>query len=49
MRDTKELLDFEIYPNLDRFQNSIFEYRPDSHGAEDYLNLCREIIEGGVK
>jgi cellulose biosynthesis protein BcsQ len=24
---------------------SIFEYRPDSHGAEDYLALCREIVE----
>jgi cellulose biosynthesis protein BcsQ len=22
----------------------IFEYRPDSHGAEDYLALCREIV-----
>ena len=24
---------------------SIFEYAPNSHGAEDYLNLCKEIIE----
>jgi chromosome partitioning protein len=29
------------------FGKSIFEYRPDSHGAEDYLALCREIIERG--
>jgi chromosome partitioning protein len=27
------------------FGKSIFEYRPDSHGAEDYLALCREIVE----
>jgi len=26
---------------------SIFEYQPDSHGAKDYLSLCREIAEGG--
>ncbi len=26
---------------------SIFEYQPDSHGAKDYLSLCREILEGG--
>ena len=24
---------------------SIFDYRPDSHGAEDYLGLCKEIIK----
>ncbi|MGD0917334.1 MAG: CHC2 zinc finger domain-containing protein [Thermodesulfobacteriota bacterium] len=24
------------------FGKSIFEYGPDSHGAEDYLALCRE-------
>jgi len=29
------------------FGKSIFEYRPESHGAEDYLALCREIIERG--
>ena len=29
------------------FGKSIFEYRPDSHGAEDYLALCREIITRG--
>jgi len=27
------------------FGLDIFSYRPDSHGAEDYLALCREIIE----
>lgn len=26
------------------FGQSIFEYAPRSHGAEDYLELCREII-----
>jgi len=26
------------------FGQSIFEYAPKSHGAEDYLTLCREII-----
>jgi cellulose biosynthesis protein BcsQ len=26
---------------------TIVEYRPDSHGAEDYLALCREIIGRG--
>ena len=26
------------------FGKSIFEYRPDSHGAEDYMALCKEII-----
>jgi chromosome partitioning protein len=29
------------------FGKSIFEYRPDSHGAEDYLALCKEIVERG--
>ena len=29
------------------FGKTIFEYKPDSHGAEDYLALCREIIERG--
>jgi chromosome partitioning protein len=24
----------------------IFSYRPRSHGAQDYLNLCREILDG---
>jgi len=27
------------------FGKGIFEYRPDSHGAEDYLALCKEIIK----
>lgn len=27
------------------FGQSIFEYSPKSHGAEDYLSLCREIIK----
>jgi chromosome partitioning protein len=27
------------------FGQTIFEYKPDSYGAEDYLSLCREIIE----
>ncbi len=27
------------------FGQNIFEYKPNSHGAEDYLKLCREIIE----
>lgn len=45
MKDTKELLDFDIYSNLDRFWKSIFEYRPDSHGAEENLALCKEIME----
>jgi len=26
---------------------TIFEYKPDSPGAEDYLALCIEIIEKG--
>ena len=26
---------------------SIFEYAPKSHGAADYLRLCREIIDRG--
>jgi nitrogenase subunit NifH len=29
----------------ERVYKTIFEYRPDSHGAEDYLALCREIIK----
>jgi len=27
------------------FAQSIFEYAPKSHGAEDYLSLCKEIIK----
>lgn len=27
------------------YGQTIFEYKPDSYGAEDYLNLCREITE----
>lgn len=27
------------------FGKTIFEYSPQSHGAEDYLKLCNEIIE----
>jgi len=29
------------------FGKSIFEYKPSSYGAVDYLNLCKEIIKGG--
>lgn len=29
------------------FGQSIFEYAPQSHGAEDYLALCQEIIHMG--
>jgi chromosome partitioning protein len=29
------------------FGKSIFDYKSNSHGAEDYLNLCKEIIERG--
>lgn len=29
------------------FGQDIFEYNPKSHGAVDYMNLCREIIERG--
>jgi chromosome partitioning protein len=25
----------------------IFSYAPHSYGAEDYLNLCKEILKGG--
>jgi len=31
--------------NIFNIGESIFEYRHDSHGAEDYLDLCGEIIE----
>ena len=31
------------------FGKSIFEYRPESHGAEDYLALCKEIAEREMK
>jgi chromosome partitioning protein len=27
------------------FGQTIFEYAPKSHGAEDFLNLCREIVK----
>jgi chromosome partitioning protein len=27
------------------FAQSIFEYAPKSHGAEDFMNLCKEIIK----
>jgi cellulose biosynthesis protein BcsQ len=33
--------------NFVDIRTPIFEYKPDSHGAEDYLALCREIIEKG--
>jgi cellulose biosynthesis protein BcsQ len=33
--------------NIMDFGKSIFEYIPDSHGAEDYLALCKEIVERG--
>jgi chromosome partitioning protein len=26
---------------------SIYEYAPQSHGAQDYMSLCQEIIERG--
>jgi cellulose biosynthesis protein BcsQ len=26
---------------------TIFHYKPDRHGAENYLALCREIVERG--
>lgn len=29
------------------FGKTIFEYRPGSHGAEDYESLCREILRRG--
>jgi chromosome partitioning protein len=29
------------------FGQDIFTYRPHSHGAEDYRQLCQEIIERG--
>jgi len=29
------------------FGQDIFQYNPKSHGAVDYMNLCREIIERG--
>ena len=29
------------------FGEHIFDYKPDSHGAEDYLNLAKEVIERG--
>jgi cellulose biosynthesis protein BcsQ len=29
------------------FGKTIFKYKLDSHGEEDYLNLCREIIGRG--
>ena len=31
------------------FGKSIFEYKPSSYGAEDYLRLCKEIIKRGGK
>jgi cellulose biosynthesis protein BcsQ len=27
------------------FAQSIFVYAPKSHGAEDFMNLCKEIIK----
>ena len=30
------------------FGKSIFQYAPDSHGAEDYKNLAAEIAAGNV-
>lgn len=29
------------------FGQDIFEYNPRSHGATDYMNLCKEIVERG--
>lgn len=31
------------------FGKDIFEYKKNSHGAQDYLNLCREILHRGKK
>ncbi len=31
------------------FGQDIFTYKKDSYGAEDYLNLCKEIIKRGAK
>jgi len=31
------------------FGQSIFQYAPDSHGADDYRQLAREILTGGGK
>jgi chromosome partitioning protein len=31
------------------FGQDIFTYKRDSYGAEDYLNLCKEIIKRGTK
>jgi hypothetical protein len=25
-------------------KDDLFEYKPDNHGAEDYLMLCKEIM-----
>ena len=29
------------------FGETIFEYKSNSYGAKDYLNLCREIVKRG--
>ena len=33
--------------NIMDFGKGIFEHRPDSHRAEDYLAICKEIVERG--
>ena len=55
IEETKERLPGKLFETLIRenvalqeapsWGKTIFEYRPDSHGARDYLNLTKEIIE----
>jgi len=32
-------------PEASSYGKSIFEYKPNSHGAEDYMRLCKRIVE----
>ncbi len=51
----QEYLDGKLFKTLIRdnialaeapsFGKDIFEYKQNSHGAKDYMNLCKEIIE----
>lgn len=51
----KEYFGEKVFPTLIRdnislaeapsFGKTIFEYKPDSYGAIDYLNLCRDILK----
>lgn len=51
----KDYFGEKVFPTLIRdnislaeapsFGKTIFEYKPDSYGAIDYLNLCREILK----